>query len=69
MHACRWANGRGTESAVVEAEFGDLRGAAAVASIRALESVVNVPQHCLINDGTALKSDIVRTPPYANRQG
>ncbi|CAL8467547.1 g7085 [Coccomyxa elongata] len=57
-HFNRWASDRGIQSAVEQAEFHGLRGAAAKVSIEALDTVVNVPQMCLINEDTAQCSGI-----------
>ena len=59
MH-CRWAYDRGIQTAVEQAKFDGLRGAAAKVAVQPLDSVVNVPQHCLINEITAQCSGIVR---------
>jgi len=58
--ACRWAQQRGIKSAVVQAEFEGMRGASAASPIEPLDSVVHVPQLCLINEEIAQQSGIVR---------
>lgn len=59
MH-CRWACDRGIQTAVEQAKFDGLRGAAAKVAIQPLDPVVDVPRHCLINEDTAQRSGIVR---------
>lgn len=49
----------GIESAIVQAKFEGMRGASAASPIETLDSVVIVPQQCLINEETARQSGIV----------
>ncbi|BDA42806.1 probable actin-histidine N-methyltransferase [Coccomyxa sp. Obi] len=57
-HFDRWASDMGIQSAVEQAKFNGLRGAAAKVTIQPLDPVVNAPWKCLINEDTAQNSGI-----------
>lgn len=59
----RWAEERQLESSIEPKNCGCMRGAAAKELLEAGATAVSVPEQCLIHEGTAAASDIVRSTP------
>ena len=61
----RWAADAGVTSDIFVAEFGGLRGAAAGNDLVSGDEVLSVPDRLLINQDTALESELVKPPASA----
>ncbi len=59
----RWAEERQIQSSIKPASFGSMRGAAAKEHLEAGATAVSMSEQCLIHEGTAAASDIVRCKP------